>query len=225
MCGKCSVLFAHDAEATLFPSSTEVVLLVGKPVGIDDAFIDHLLQIGHGIIEFGLEKVQAGTGGSHVPRTIDTESTKDRLKAAPGPSFIVVDLLEGTIAVGVVLPVSIRILEGEGAHDFQQFIGGGGNGQAELVKPILADQQAFVLDDGTRIGQTVGLSVETGMASAYFIVVGLGADRHLCIHVVDRCNQALGNQACQHIAADHEQVGKVVGGSCSLYLYVLIAFV
>src|SRR5690554_5772967 len=113
---KCSILLSHDSKTTLLPSSTEIILLVGKPVWINDTLISHLLEICHCIVEFRLENIQASTVSSHVPGTFNTECSEDRLQAAAGPCFIVVDFLESSIAIGVILAIAIRIIEGECAH-------------------------------------------------------------------------------------------------------------
>ncbi|MPM23238.1 hypothetical protein SDC9_69703 [bioreactor metagenome] len=63
------------------------------------------------------------------------------------------------------------------------------------------------------------------MTAADLIIMLCRTDRHLLIQVVDRSHQTLGNQAGQNIPADHEQVGKVVGGSCCLDLHVLVALI
>jgi len=222
--GQGSILLAHDAEAALLPSCSEVVLTVGEPVWIDQAFIDQLLYKGEGIVIGGLTDVQAEVVLAHVPGSGHAECSEEGVEPTSETFLAWVDFQKGAEPVGVVLSIAIRVVEGEGAHDVQILLGGLGNFQTEPIQPVFADDHTLILDDGAGRGKAVGFAVVGGVGTASGGVhfgCSLGHER---IHVVHVGDDSLFYQPEPRGSAYHEDIGKVVCSSGRLDFDVLVAF-
>ena len=98
-------------------------------------------------------------GGCHVPCSLYSESTHQRLESAAGIDFVGnCFLYECTITEGIVLAVSVGIVVGEGIEDIKELVKGCGSFQSEVVEPVFSDKKSFVAGNGGRSCETVDSS-------------------------------------------------------------------